>query len=331
MRTVAHWLSLILIFVIPWENSILVEGVGTASRAVGFVVAGFWVVTVVVTGRFRKLRRFHLVICLFVLWNIVSALWSVNVEESMIRIQSYLQQIGLVLILWDLYTTPAALKAGMQAYVLGAYVSVGNTVYNYLTGSEVSRYTATGFNPNAIGFILALGIPVAWYLALAECDSKKDYMLKVLNYTYFPAATFAILLTASRGTLIAIVPAFFFVLWSLTRIKPFVRVLIFITTIWALFTLQTLIPQSSFQRLGTMSTVISSGEIHDIRADIWREGIAIFSEHPLLGVGSGAFETAARKTKMPPHNTFLSVLVEVGLIGFILFTIILAMTVKKVL
>ena len=35
MRTVAYWLSLILIFVIPWENAILFEGVGTASRAVG--------------------------------------------------------------------------------------------------------------------------------------------------------------------------------------------------------------------------------------------------------------------------------------------------------
>ena len=328
MRTVAYWLSLILIFVIPWENAILFEGVGTVSRVVGLVVAGFWVATVVVTGHYRKLRPFHLVVGLFVLWNIVTVFWSVDADETILRFQTYFQLVGLVLILWDLYRTRAAVNAGLQAYVLGAYVSVGSTVYDYLTGSGFSptRYAAEGFNPNNIGLILALGIPVAWHLALAEADSKKDYVLKVLNYTYLPAATFAILLTASRGTLIATVPAFLFVLGSLTRLKPFARVSIFMATIWALFAVQTMVPQSSFERLATIGTSIAERDLGG-RVPVWREGIAIFSAHPFLGIGSGTFQGAAVKTRHGAHNVFISVLVETGMIGFILFAIILAMTV----
>ncbi len=330
MRTVTYWLSLILIFVIPWENAILFESVGTASRVFGLLVAGFWVATVVVTGRYRKLSPFHLGVGLFFLWNMVSAFWSVDVDVTINSVRTYFQLLGLVFVLWDLYRTPVALKAGLQAYVLGAYVSVGSTVYNYFTGihhSSSARYAAAGFNPNNIGFILALGIPVAWYLASAGGDSKKDYVRRVLNYAYLPAATFAILLTASRGALIATVPAFVFVLGSLTRLKPFARVLIIMATIWALFTVQALVPQSSFQRLATIGTSIAEGDFGG-RVDIWREGIAIFSAHPLLGIGSGAYD-AAVKSRKSAHNAFLSVLVEVGMIGFILFATILAMTVYQ--
>ena len=87
MRTVALWLSLILIFVIPWENTIDVEGVGTASRAVGLVVAAFWLLTVVASGRFRKPHPFHLVVFLFVLWNGASILWSLDVTSINIHVQ----------------------------------------------------------------------------------------------------------------------------------------------------------------------------------------------------------------------------------------------------
>jgi O-antigen ligase len=298
----------------------------TVSKTTGLLVAAFWVVTVVVTGGFRRPHPFHLVVYLFVLWNIVSAFWSFDVERTVDRILTYFQLTGLVFILWDLYTTPTALKAGLQAYVLGACVSIGSTVVNYLTGKEESylRYAATGFNANDLGLTLALGIPVAWHLATSESDSKMTQVLRLVNYAYIPAAMLAILLTASRGSLVAAVPAFLFVLGSLTRLNLFLRVLILVALISALFALQPLVPPSSFQRLGTAGTSIAEGDLGG-RVDIWREGIAVFSEHPLFGIGSGAFHTAVESGKSP-HNSFLSVLAEVGMIGFVLFVIILAMT-----
>jgi O-antigen ligase len=328
MRTLAFWLSLVLIFMIPWENMVVVSSLGTISRGAGLLMAAFWGATVVVTGRFRKPRPFHATVFLFMLWSTVSVFWSVDVDMTIIRLLTYFQLLGFVLILWDLYTTPAALKAGLQAYVLGAYVSIGSVVINYHTGvsSNPGRYTATGFNETYVALILALGIPVAWHLATSESDSKKTHLLRLVNYAYIPAATLAILLTATRGALIAAFPAFFFVFASFIRLKLFQRVLLFATLIGALVALQPLIPQKSLDRLGTTGTSIAEGDFGE-RGPVWREGIAIFEEHPLLGVGGGAFRVAATGTRHSAHNTYLSVLVEVGIIGFGLFAIILAMAV----
>jgi O-antigen ligase len=332
LRTVAFWLSLVLIFTIPWENFILIESLGTVSRAIGFFVAAFWVVTVIVTGRFRKLRPFHLAVYLFVLWNVLSAFWSLDIDSSISRILTYFQLAVLVWILWDLYTTPAALRAGLQAYVLGCYVAVVSTVSNYLAGIQfsINRYAASGFNPNDLGLILALGIPLAWHLAVIEGEGKYSYILKIVNLAYLPAATIAILLTASRGALVAASASILFVLGSLNQLGRFRRILIFVMLVGALFVVQGMVPEASFQRLATMGDIITTSDLPG-RVTIWREGFAILSAHPLLGVGSGAFKAAAIGTSKVAHNVFVSVLVELGIIGFILFTIILVITVYQAL
>ena len=41
MRKVAIWLSLIMIFMMPWEDAITINSLGSLTRLTGFVVAGF--------------------------------------------------------------------------------------------------------------------------------------------------------------------------------------------------------------------------------------------------------------------------------------------------
>ena len=196
MRTVGFWLSLMMIFMISWEDMIHIGDL-TLARVTGLSVAGFWILTVLVTGRFRKPHPFHLAIALFVLWNAVSVFWSINIDRTVVRLLTYVQLAGLVLILWDLYASSAAVKAGLQAYVLGAYVAAGSIIANYFGGTELftGRYTATGFNVNDVGLTVALGIPVAWHLAVSEGDSKMAQRLRLANYAYIPVAVLAVFLS----------------------------------------------------------------------------------------------------------------------------------------
>jgi O-antigen ligase len=331
MRRVTLWLSIALIFFIPCENVISIGSLGTVGKATGLLVAAFWVLTVLATGRFRKPHLFHVALGLFLLWNAVSIFWSVDVDRTVERMVTYLQLACLVYLLWDLYTSPEALTAAMQAYVLGAYVAIGSTVADYLAtvASDATRFAATGFNENDLGLTLALGIPVAWYLATSEYKSRIPRMLRIVNYAYIPAATLCIELTASRGSLVAALPAFLFVFASLTRLKPYLRVLLFAALVGSLFALQPYVPQASLQRLGTTGTSIATGDLTG-REEIWREGLASFSEHPLTGIGSGAFRAITQSGK-GAHNIFVSVLTEVGLIGLVLFAIMLAICVHQAL
>ena len=153
--------------------------------------------------------------------------------------------------------------------------------------------------------------------------------LRLVNYGYVPAAILAILLTASRGSLVATLPAFLFMLASLTQLKFHLRVLLFVALVGTLFGLQSLVPPSSLQRLSTTGTSIATGDLHG-RVDIWRQGITVFTQHPLFGVGSGAFRAATERGSAP-HNSYLSVLVDVGIVGFVLLAIVVAIAVYAVM
>ncbi len=332
MRNITYWLSLILIFVIPWENMIFVAGLGTISRVIGILVAVFWLETVLVTGEFRKPRAFHIAVGLFMLFNALSFFWTIDPDLTINRLKTYLQFFFLVFILWDLYRTPAALRAALQAYVLGAYVSIGSLIINRMAGIEAGyqRYTAAGFNANDVGMLLALGLPVAWYLAIFSEPSRKTQPLMWINFVYVPVAMAAILLTAGRGTLIATAPAMLFILGTVNRCPPLVRI-IFVTALvaWCAFALPALVPESSYDRLGTTFSSIDEGDMGG-RGKIWQEGLAIYGTHPVLGVGSGAYKAAAVDTNKVAHNVWLSILVELGLIGVLLFAVILAIVAKNI-
>ena len=334
MRFVAFVLSLVFIFIIPWENAITIGELGTLTRAIGLLMTALWVVKILATGKFRKPRPFHMMIFLFVGWNCMSTFWSLSTPDTTQSMKTYLQLAGLTIILWDLYDTPAALRAALQAYVLGAYVSIGSTVATYLAGNPISeldlpRYAGAGLDANELALILTLGIPVAWHLAVSPVVGKKGYVLRVINYVYVPCALFATMLTGSRMGLFTMIPGLLFILGRSTQLKGPYMILVLGSLAVAALVLQPLIPQSSIDRLGTIGSSINERDLGG-RVDLWRGIIATFSEHPFLGAGSGTLR-ASGEIGTVAHNTFLSVLAETGLIGLTVLVILLAMAAYQTL
>jgi O-antigen ligase len=330
LRTIALGLSVILSFMIPWEGVIRIAGLGTGSKVMGYGLAAFWLATVVITGRLRKPRPFHIMLYLFVLWNAVSVFWSMHPGETAAHVATWVQLFLFALIWWDLYTTRTAVLAGLQAYVLGAYVAIGGAIVNYFIGyqfyTHYDRYSPGETNPDGFGFIMALGIPVAWYLTVSTSAMPMDRLLKLVNYTYIPAALVGIALSGTRTALIASVPAMAFGLISLTYLRLWARVAILLLLIVAILILLPHIQSlTSFQRFSTIGSELTKGDLNE-RTLIWRDGFAAFAEHPLIGVGSDMYPSINSLGKAA-HNSFLSVLVEVGLIGFALFALILTIAV----
>ena len=335
MRTIAFTLSLFLIFFIPWEGVLGLPGLGSAPKLIGLALAAFWVATVVIVGRFRKPGLFHIAVFLFVLWNAVSVFWSGNPSRTVAHIATWAQLLGLVFIWWDLYTTRAALITGLQAFILGEFVAIGGAVANYMAGSvfysHYQRFSPSPqTNPDEFGIILALGIPVAWYIAGSKNTSKTSHLLKLVNYAYIPAAFLGIALSGTRTALIASLVGVAFGLFSLTRLRLVSRIAIFLLLTGAILILLPYVQAlESFQRLGTTGAEITEGDLNN-RTNNWHEGLASFVENPLIGVGSNMYRSVNSLGKLA-HNSFLSVLVELGLIGFSLFGIILTIVIIQAL
>jgi O-antigen ligase len=329
MRKIAFWLSLFLIFIVPWEDSLSLTSVGSLARLIGLIVAGFWVITVLSEGRFRRPHIFHAFVLLFFLWNIYSFLWTLDTDRTIDRIITYIQIFILMLILWDLFQKPAELIAGLQAYILGAYVSITSTLINYLNGTiavnyEV-RYSATGVNAVDLSLLLLLGLPLAWHLFIRE-DHKKNLILKIVNISYIPLSIFATFLTGSRTSLFAIVPAGIYILWP-RRASVGRFVLSSCVLIMAIIFFRAILPPLVIERLATAASSVQSADLSG-RVTLWRETITVFTQHPFFGSGSGTlFSTIGIGSDS--HNTFLSVLAETGLVGFILFISILALVLNQ--
>lgn len=323
-----------MIFMIPWEGVLRLAGLGnsgpTLVKFLGFGVTAFWIATILITGQFRKPGLFHIVVSLFVLWNALSVFWSGGINRTVNQLVTWVLVLGLTFIIWDLYTTRSRIFAGLQAYIFGTYVAIGIALANFSAGNafytRYQRFSPDDTNPDGFGFILALGIPVAWYLATSNDIKFNNSLIKLINFVYIPAAFIGLALSGTRTALIAAVPGMIFGIWALSRASKGARISVLLIIVTSIVIILPYVGTlTSFQRFSTIVDEITAGDLTG-RTVIWSEGLDAFADHPILGVGSNMYRSVNSVGKVA-HNSFLSVLVELGLVGFLLFLLILTIAV----
>lgn len=320
MRKVTFWLSLLFIFVVPWENVVMFGGGETLGKYIGLGVAGVWLLMVLATGRVRLPLPFHAAAFAFIIWNVVSLLWSIEPNRTLDRAQTYLQLGILLFMLWDIYCERFMLNLAILAYVLGAFVTAGSTLYNYLTASAYyyNRYAASGFNPNDAGIILGLGIPMAWHLATDNSEQKMPWFIRIICFLYLPAAIYAIFLTGSRGTLAAASASILFIIATLLQLRLRYQIFAVSATTVAIIALFSVIPTTSIQRIADKGVALNG------RENVWSQSFDVLLAHPIVGVGSGSVKTVI-DAQQSAHNFALAIGSEVGLIGLIFFGAVLSL------
>lgn len=338
-RSFALALVLILIFTIPWEGVVRFAGGTTATRLIGIAAAAAWLPTLVISRRARSPHLLHVVFYFFVMWSLASAFWSIDVGATLSQVVRWAQLLAFSYIIWDLFTTRESVLAGLQAYILGAYVAIAGAVYNFIAGSafytNYQRFSPGETNPDGFGFVVALGIPVAFYLGAtigtnrwSGLPPRVKWLLGFVNYLYVPVAVLGLSLAGTRTALIAAIPGMAFGLWSLTRHRlrtGVVTALLLLASV--VIVLPFVQPLESFQRFGTTYDELTEGDLNR-RVPNWLEGLESFEEHPMVGVGSGTYRSVNTRARAA-HNSFLGILAELGLIGFVLFGSILAIAVLE--
>jgi O-antigen ligase len=317
----------LLVFAMPWEDAVTIPGFGTSVRLIGMVTLGLGALAIVERGRIRKPALGHLAMALFVVLAALSYLWSLFPEGTLIQVFSYIQLFTMVWLLWELAPGIQEQMHLMRAYVFGTFVSGIDTFYLFLSHQEsvYQRYAGAKLDANDLGLIMALSIPMSYYLLI----QNHGRMVWVYRVHLILAGT-TILLTASRGATLATVVALTIVPLTQARLGGRQKVALLLTVILLIAGILYFVPETSWERLATVPTEFEQGTFTG-RTIIWKAGWEIFRAHPFFGIGANAFRVMvsrelAEPIRMgeadpapPAHNTFLSVLVEQGVLGFVVF------------
>ena len=319
MRKQAYWLTIAFIFTVPWESAIEFAGGSRGSRYLGLIVAGIWAISVILRGRIRRLEAYFL----FLLWNCLTLLWSIDPNSTVTGFITYTQIFGMILILWDLIETEKQVETALQALVLGAYITCTALFVNWLTNptssfAQHNRIDALGFHVDGVALVIAVAIPAAWHLATGPNATRLSKPMLAVNFAYLPVAVFAMILTGTRGAAVASFPTFLYILWTLRRSSSRRRLVAATILGLAVFAVIFYAPPEMMQRIGGSVTDIIGGDSLSGRREIWADSLETFAANPLVGVGLEAHVASSYYDK-EAHNTLLSILVESGLIGFLAF------------
>jgi O-antigen ligase len=300
---------------------------GTFALGAGFLA-------VLIDGRIRVLTRAYAVLGLFALWTAITLRWSLDPSATAMKAVTCFQLLGMAWLIWEFCAEERHVIWLMQAYLFGTLCAAANTLVRYQLAHQTyyRRYAPDGFDPNDFALTLALSIPMSYALAL-RAKGRRSWFY----WAQLALVCLSVVLSASRTGFLASCVAASIIPLTFASTPRKQKLLIVTGAIAAMVCLAAVVPASSWQRLSTIGAEVKSGSLND-RGLIWRAGLQVYRDHWFAGVGSGAYPRSVEPMLGWPtgwaivaHNTFLSVLVETGIVGFLLFLSFLTLLVRVIL
>lgn len=272
-------------------------------------------------GRIRK-SIYVFFILLWFLFKLLSIIWSNQSNDDVSR--TLLSQIGVVLLFVSLCSQLQSRKLLVLFIQVNYWCSLLFGVLtllfhkSYISDVYASRQVLTLFgtqnDPNNCAVFLCIGISIAVYSLVTE---KR---MKILSIAVVLINSYGVLLSGSRmGFVLLGVIASTVVLIPNTKdkfiIKTFIYKLFIISLVFAIgrWIINRYLPVASLERMLAFEEY-SDGSGRMLK---WSLAIEGFKERPVFGWGWGGYDFVGSVI----HNTYLTMLCDVGLVGFLLFII----------
>ncbi len=123
-RKAAFFFVWLLVFVIPWENGVVIHGFGTITRAVGIPAFGMALLAILESGTLRTLAVQHIVMLMFFIWAGLTYFWSFDPSATAVSIYTFVQIVRHGLALVGIRANAVGNRLLLlRAYMAGALVS----------------------------------------------------------------------------------------------------------------------------------------------------------------------------------------------------------------
>jgi O-antigen ligase len=314
-ETVYGWIAGILAFLIPWSDMLLLPYDVQFTRPLIALAVLSWLFSWRAGNVLRRVGFPTFGMMLFVLLVPAHFLTADDPERIGRRMLSYLGLFLMALFLQQTIRSWQTYCCVLRSFIAGCSVTLGGLVFNVLAGVQQGdgRYSAPGFDPNDLAGQIALSIPLASYLAFKVASGAIWFRL------YLPVAVVGVLLTGSRAGLIILLLACTYPALCLLRRTKHSQLGIVIAVLCMACTIHYVSPKVSFHRFATIGEELSRGDLNG-RGTVWKNGLQLFRENPVFGIGAGGFSgSVSGNLRIAAHNTYLEVLVEHGIVGLLVF------------
>jgi O-antigen ligase len=324
------------LFVVVAFLDVLPVPIGPAvslTKLAGLVLALAWLATVTSGAgpRRRGLLALHpgaaWLLAALIAWAAASAAWAGSPGAALGAAARYALNAALFLIAFSVVRGARELKWVVVAYVAGAAVSAAyGIVHQPSTGDEgLTRVAGTIGDANEFAAVLVSALPLAITLAVRAGAARR---VRVLGAGATILCAAGIALSLSRGGLLA----------SLVMLVAAILVAGRWRAAVVAIALSIALAGAGYFLLGASSAArqrVTSSGTGTGRTDLWRVGIRMVQDRPILGVGAGNYATASIRYLLRPgqlsrsdliantpkvaHNTYLHVVAELGVIGGVAF------------
>ncbi len=292
---------LVLVLIRPQDYPALVDSIGLPLQPIALIVAALlWLLSA--HKRFDAPQ--YTLLLAFFLVLMVSHVFNGWFGGALEQLNKFAPTLLAFVVLANAADSRRRVRVVMGLFALCAAVLALHGIEQVKTGigwtgiglSQETRIQYVGiFNdPNDLGMLFVICLPMAIYLARSSGVSK------LLWWAVAGTIVYGIVLTDSRGTLLAMLALFGVYLWW--RRGALVAGVLGMGALVGLAALPSRVQEAGMTDASAMG-----------RVESWYEGLQMFRAHPIFGVGPDMYSDMYRLTA---HNSFVLVLAETGIIGF---------------
>ncbi len=315
-------------FLISFFEPYFIGVIGSVTRYYIFFVM---VVAIYSEGLTIKKKRYLIMFIIWLAYKFFSLLWTSNYFVFHQHVITTVGMIGLLVALSSYTPSKGLIKLLLLLEWLGSFTIGVLAIFNSVPflGQFNERMVLQLFgqtlDPNNEAAFLAVAVAISLYMIIIKNNNI------IINGVVVLVNTYALLITGSRGGLLTLFGLLIAIVLISKRSVGFkislltgLAAALFVSWIW----LKANLSSDIFMRLFDFS----SYEGGSSRTDLWGMAFELLSENfnIIFGAGWGAYE-GYNGMSGSLHNTFISMLCDVGIIGSCLFWGPIISTCKKMI
>jgi len=265
------------------------------------------------SAKYQLIREEKLLIGLVLMCIITlpTSVWPGGSVTTLTR--GFLPAIILTFITGIICKTNDDIKKIVWVYIFNSALIIGVSLKSGL--NHFSKGVTDTYDVNDIAMVLDCALPIMFF-----CMRNNRGIKKIILIACCVLAILTVVYTASRGGLLGLLAfAGYLVLTSQNKIRYFIAVGI-AAVIFAVYA-----PEETKARFASMYNPQTEYDKNmGDRKQVWSNGVSLFFDAPILGVGLGNYKVADGSTKesggwKTAHNSLLQIAVELGIVGLVLY------------